>query len=68
MQHILDNLIERYQCKECLGLWFHFNYNGNNAFYRLSPLEPGDCTICAELDIAIEKDSLLTIENWVTVC
>lgn len=67
MKYIFDNLIEKYQCKTCLGMWFHFHHDGNKAFYRLSPLAPEDCTTCAEIDVAIEKETLFTSENWVSI-
>jgi len=67
MKYILDNLIDQKQCVECLGLWFHFNHEGNNAFYRLSPLAPEDCTYCSKLDKQIEKEAVLTSESWVSV-
>lgn len=65
MKYILDNLIDQKQCNECLGLWFHFNHEGNNAFYRLSPLAPEDCTSCDKIDKEIEKETVYSFAEWV---
>lgn len=65
MQYILDNEITRRQCMECLGMWFHFDHNGNNAFYRLSMLAPEDCVRCSVLDKQIEAESLYSVAEWV---
>jgi len=65
MQYVLDNEISRRQCGECLGIWFHFNHEGNNAFYRLSMLAPEDCERCNVLDQKVEAECLYSVAQWV---
>ena len=67
MKYVLDNEIERKQCKECAGIWFHFNHEGKGAYYRLSPVSPDMCTVCNPLDKDLESQSLLSMERWIKV-
>ena len=65
IRYVMDNLIERKQCNECLGMWFLFNHYGEKAYYRLSPVAPEDCGVCRPIDIEIEQNSVVSQENWV---
>jgi len=65
INYVLKNEIERKQCTECLGMWFLFNHEGSDAFYRLSEVEPSGCSICEPIDKEIESKSLLTTERWI---
>jgi len=65
MQYVLDNEIERRQCNECLGIWFLFDHDGQTAYYRLSPVEPSDCSVCDPIDKEIETGAIMTSERWV---
>jgi len=67
MKYVLENEIERKQCKECAGIWFHFNHEGKDAYYRLSPVSPDMCTVCYPLDKDLESKSLLSMERWIKV-
>lgn len=67
LKYVLDNLIERKQCIECLGMWFLFNHEGKEAFYRLSQVEPSDCKVCDPIDKEIEEKCLVSMERWVQV-
>jgi len=67
IKYVLDNEIERKQCKECLGMWVCFNHEGKTAFYRLSPVAPHDCSICKPIDEDIESRSLVSVEQWIGV-
>jgi len=66
IQYVLDNEIERRQCTECLGMWFLFNHEGNDAFYRLSEVEPSGCSICHPIDEEIEAKAVLTASRWIS--
>ena len=65
MKYVLDNELERKQCKECLGMWVCFNHEGQKAFYRLSPVAPRDCSICKPIDEEIEAKSIMSVEQWI---
>lgn len=65
MKYVLDNEIERHQCNECSGMWFLFDHDGQTAYYRLSPIEPNDCSVCAPIDKEIEAGAIMTSERWV---
>lgn len=67
IRFVLDNEIERKQCTECLGLWFKFKHQEQIGIYRLSPVEPGDCSICAPIDIDIESKAIVTSERWMSI-
>ena len=67
LKYVLDNLIERKQCIECLGMWFLFNHEGKEAFYRLSQVEPSDCTVCDPIDKEIEEKCIISMEKWIEV-
>jgi hypothetical protein len=67
MKYVLDNLIEKKQCEECLGMWFMFNHEGKHGIYRLSPLHPSECRLCYARDIRIEsaKAFIMSSERWI---
>jgi hypothetical protein len=65
MKYVLANEIERRQCEECFGMWFLFDCEGKEAFYRLSTVEPSQCTICDPIDKDIESKSLMSTEKWI---
>ena len=67
MKYVLENEIERKQCKECAGIWFHFNHEGNDAYYRLSPVSPEQCSVCLPLNTDLESNALLSMERWIKV-
>ena len=67
MKYVLDNEIERKQCTECLGMWFIFDHEGSEAFYRLSPVAPEMCTVCEPIDREIESKSIVSMERWIKV-
>ena len=67
LKYVLANEISNKRCKDCHGVWFLFDHNGTESFYRLSPVAPIDCKLCYALDVAIESKSLLTMERWIEV-
>jgi len=67
LQYVLDNLLDHKQCSECEGVWFLFNHEGRTAYYRLSPIEPRDCSVCEPIDKEIEAGCLVSIERWVAL-
>jgi hypothetical protein len=67
IQYVLDNLIGIKECSECHGHWFLFNHEGNEAYYRLAPSPPDDCSICQPIDNEIESRAIITAEQWIGV-
>ena len=67
IQYVLDNELERKQCTECLGMWFRFKHEDSVGIYRLSPVEPADCTICEPIDRDIESRAIVTAERWMSI-
>lgn len=66
MKYVMDNLIERKQCTTCYGMWFLFNHEGHECYYRLGPTAPEDCGVCRPIDEDIESRSVVSSEAWVT--
>lgn len=64
VKYVLDNELDRRHCSECLGMWFLFAHEGKEAFYRLSPVEPKDCSICGPLDAEIDAKAIMSVEGW----
>jgi len=64
LKYVLDNEIVRHQCLECLGMWFIFDHQGNEAVYRLSPVAPEMCTICKPIDMKVVENSIMSVEQW----
>lgn len=63
---ILENEIERAQCNNCTALWIRYNHTKTEVgVYRLGPLPPEDCSICAVVDKEFEKITIMTFEEWV---
>ncbi len=67
IRYVLQNELERKQCVECFGMWFRFQHGKQIGIYRLSPVEPGDCTICAPIDADIESKSIVSTERWMSI-
>lgn len=67
IEYVLANEIDRRQCKECLGIWFLFNHNGSESFYRLARVAPETCVVCKPIDEEIEARSVMSEEQWVSL-
>jgi len=63
IQYVLDNETERWYCITCEGVWIGFTHGTGTAFYRLSPIKPEECPVCALLDADISKDAKITVER-----
>jgi len=58
-------LIDRKQCTSCFGMWFLFNHEGREAYYRLSQVSPESCNVCRPIDKEIESSCIVSEERWV---
>jgi len=67
LKYVFDNILDQKQCNECGGVWLLFDHEGRIAYYRLSPVAPCDCSVCEAIDIEIEKDCIITREQWLTL-
>lgn len=67
IEYILNNEIDRKQCRSCFGMWIRFNHEGQLGVYRLSPVDPQSCNVCRPLDDQLESQSILTSEQWVNL-
>jgi len=67
LKYVLANCIDMKQCKECTAVWFLFRHDDNQAYYRLAPEAPVDCSQCSVIDTLIETDCILTMEEWIEI-